>query len=1015
MRPIHGLLALAAVVLVLIGGLLWFTNDGAKAPPADAATRAPAASAGASEQRPDVDLAAAPDSANDRSVPAAPIASDRAATPAAGDGTAQRVTGRVVDEGGKPVADAIVYAAAGGGFDDLTLDEVDPAEAFWFQRVEARTDSSGRFTVDPKIQARVRLAVRAPGFAPLDVERTISAAKPEVGDLVVQQGVVLEGRVIDHLGRPVANAELRRRRPSAGPMAFFAGRGGAVAAKSDAQGSFRVDTLPAGPWNLRVTSEVAPDKDETGETTRKGEVVRGLVIQLEEGAEISGRVTGIPASEAGKLRVAASPRGSEFGGDFGGNPMGPGMRSAAIAADGTFLLQGCKKDGKYRLSARQASQGLGGMLRSPTRSPAVDAAAGDRGVQLAYRAETAITFQVVDAANGEPVTSMSVAAGSRFAAPLTDDKNRAVREFPGGRVRYGGLRLGGMGGPMIRSAPSGSANTVTLRVEAAGFAPYEQKDVQVQEGVDNDLGVIRLERTSLVKVRVTAAATGKPIAGARVSLEEQNPEQQPFGRAMTIRAGGSADDDELSFGGGDAHRGRTDAEGIARVSSMPGKSARIVVRHKDYAETKTDAIELPKNADVERDIALAAGGTVVVRIVDARGAPVTNEQIEHRAPGDDEGAPMFFGPEGALASDAEGRATVPHLAPGLHRFRLASGANGVRMFGGGGARVAMSRRIEGGGDGPAEAPWTEVAVTEGGTHEVVLTAPERARVVGRVREGGRALAGAEVRLRSKDGDDMPFFNDGPKAESDGTGEYAIENVAVGEYVLTVTHPSRVMNHEVDLRVGAGETRENVDLPLSILEGRVTDEEKRGVAGLRVRAERQSGNDGVRREFVFAVDSGDGPVSFGGGGGGTVTTDSDGRYKLRGVLADTDLTVVATGQGVQRTTSDVVRVAPDSTRSNVDLVVKQGASLEVTCRRPDGSPATPCEVRAELQTEGDPDSKFEITRGDGKARFQGLQPGRWRVTARDLGGLEDRDRPTAEQTVEIAVGPAKQITLEVRGS
>jgi len=224
-----------------------------------------------------------------------------------------------------------------------------------------------------------------------------------------------------------------------------------------------------------------------------------------------------------------------------------------------------------------------------------------------------------------------------------------------------------------------------------------------------------------------------------------------------------------------------------------------------------------------------------------------------------------------------------------------------------------------------------------------------------------------------------------------------------------------MTHDVEVRIGSGETRENVDLPLSVLEGRVVDEEKRGVAGLRVRAERQSGNDGVRREFVFAVDSGDGPVSFGGGGGGQVTTDSEGRYKLRGVLADTDLVVVASGQGVQRTQSEAVRVAPDATRSNVDLVVQKGASLEVTCRRPDGSAATPCEVRAELQTEGDPDSKFEITRGDGKARFQGLKPGRWRVTARDLGGPDDRERPQVEQTVELAVGPTQQIALEVRGS
>jgi len=1006
MRPIHGLLALAAVAFLLLGGLLFWTNtDPAGTPDVDG--RRPVT--GSSEKPPMEDLAAVPKDERDRTaqVGTEGSAPGRAETPT-GEGKAQRVSGRVVDEAGKGVANAVVYAAAGGGFDELALDEVDPAEMFWFQRTETKTDSAGRFALDPKINAKVRLAVRAGGFAPLDVERTISETRPDVGDLVVQAGVVVEGRVIDHLGRPVQGAELRRRRPSSGPMAFFVGRGGAVAAKSDAQGNFRVDTIPVGTWNLRVTSEIAPDKDESGETSRAGEVVRGIQIQLEEGFEIAGLVTGVPPSDAGKLRIAALPRGSDFGGDFGPS-MGGAQRLAPIAADGSFVVKGCKKEAKYRVSARLASQGFGGMLRSPTRSATVDATAGDRGLEIAYRAETALTFQVVEAASGAPITTMTVSAGGRMAAPLTDDKNRTIREFPGGRVRYGGLRLGG-GGPMSR----GSANdALTVRVESPGYAPWERKDVRVTEGSDNDLGIVRLEKTSIVKVRVTAAGSGAPVVGARVSVEaEEKGDGRMGGRSFSIRAGGADDEDALDFGGGAAHKGRTGEDGIARVSSIPGSKARIVVSHRDFAAFRSEILDLPTGSDVERDVVVTAGGTIVVKVVDATGNPVRDEQLEHKKPDDEEDAPMFFGPNGPLATDAEGRTTLTKQTPGVHAFRLQV-SGGPRMFGGGGMRMSMARSVNG-GDLTPEEPWTEVTVTEGGTHELVLQAPERARVVGRIKEGGRALAGATVRLRAKDGDGMPFFDDGAKAETDGSGEYALENVSVGEYVMSVTHPSRAMAHEAELRVGSGETRENVDLPLSILEGRVTNEEGKGVAGLRIRAEKQSGGDGVVREFMFAMDSGDGPVSFGGGGGGQVTTDSDGRYKLRGVLAETDLAVVATGQGIQRQQSEIVRVPVDSTRSGVDLVVSQGAGLEVTCRRADGSPATPCEVRAEFQGEGDADTKFEITRGDGKARFQGLKPGSWRITARDLGtGPDERERAPTEQTVELEVGPTKTITMEVR--
>jgi len=1006
MRPIHGLLALAVVALLLLGGLLfWTSTEPGPATDLDGGGRPLAES---TQKPPMEDLAAVAKDARDRTaeVGAPGVAPGRAETPT-GEGKAQRVTGRVVDEAGKGVANATVYAAAGGGMDEIALDEADPAEMFWFQRVETKTDSSGRFALDPKINAKVRLAVRAGGFAPLDVERTISETRPDVGDLVVQSGVIVEGRVLDHLGRPVQGAEVRRRRPSSGPMAFFMGRGGAVAAKTDAQGNFRVDTLPVGTWNLRVTSEIAPDKDEAGETSRAGEVVRGIQIQLEEGFEIAGLLTGVPATDAGKLRMAAVPRGSDFGGDFG-PPMGGAQRLAPIAADGSFVLRGCKKDAKYRVSARLVSQGLGGMLRSPTRSATVDATAGDRGLEIPYRAETALTFQVVDGGTGAPITTLSVSAGARWPAPLTDDKNRAVHEFPGGKVRYGGLRLGG--GPMGRG---GANEALTVRVEAAGYAPWERKDVRVTEGIDNDLGVVRLEKTSLVKVRVTAAGSGAPVVGARVSVEAEEKGDGPMGgRTFSIRAGGGDDEDALDFGGGAAHRGRTDADGIARVSSIPGAKARISVSHRDYADFRSDVLDLPSGSDLERDVVLTAGGTIVVKVVDASGNPVRDEPLEHRKPDDDAETPMFFGPNGPLATDAEGRTTLTKQTPGLHAFRL-QGTGGPRMFGGGGMRMAMARSVDGGAVTPEE-PWTEVSVTEGGTHEVVLQAPERARVVGRVKEGGRALSGATVRLRAKDGDDMPFFDEGTKAETDGAGEYVLENVTVGEYVFSVTHPSRAMAHEIELRVGSGETRENVDLPLSILEGRVTNEEGKGVAGLRIRAEKQSSGDGVVREFMFAMDAGDGPVSFGGGGGGQVTTDADGRYKLRGVSAETDLAVVATGQGIQRQQSEVVRVPVDATRSGVDLVVSQGASLEVSCRRPDGSPATPCEVRAEFQGEGDSDSKFEITRGDGKARFQGLKPGSWRITARDLGTRPDeRERAPAEQTVELKIGPTKTITMEVR--
>ncbi len=998
MRPIHALVLVAVLALGLLAALFLWTGKGGPSQGLDALDRRSPAEMPKGEP---ADLAAVPGGgAPEREVPAAVPGDPARASTAPADAATRRVSGRVVDESGVPVRGATVYAAAGGGMDELALDEVDPAEAFWFQRVETRTDAQGRFALDPRLSNQVRLAVRAAGFAPFDAERAISASSGDVGDLVVQRGVVLEGRVIDHVGRPVAGAELRRRRAGASPFLMFAGGGGALVARTDAAGNFKVDQLAAGPWMLRVTSDAHPDKDETGEAPRAGDVVRGLTFQLEEGFEIAGHVSGLPQPPPKGLRVVGMPRGAgDSGGDFAPPFLG-GQRSAELAANGTFVLRGCRKDARYRLNLRE---GTGLSFRSPTRSASVEAAAGERGIELVYRAETGLVFQAVDQRTGAPVTDMSVSAGGNWAMPLVDEKNHPVRNFPEGRVRYGGLRL----------APGGDARA-TLRIEAAGYATYERKDLQLVEGQDNDLGVIRLERTSVVRVLVTRGSDGAPVVGARVALDEVRGESGGE-RVMAFSVGvGAGHDEEITFGGpGQAQRGRTDVEGRVTLSSLPGKRARITVNHKEFAPWRGEPFDLPVGADLDREVRLSAGGHVEVTVVDPAGKPVAGEAVEHRAPGEEHTA-MMFGPGADKVSDADGKLVLRNVAAGVHGFRLRS-RGGPTFFGGGGGALRVSRSIRGNGDAPAEEPWVEVTVGEGATAQVRLQAPERASVIGRVREGGRALAGATVRLKEKGGMDLPFFNEGPKADTDANGEYRLESVALGEYELVVTHAGRAMPHTAALTLRSGENRADVELSLSIVEGRISDAEGQPLAGIRVRAERAQG-DGVVREFRFAMDTGDGAISFGSSPASVVTSGEDGRYSLRGVQPDVEFSVVATGPDVQRGASEPLRVAVDQTKRNVDLVLQRGCALEVLCKRPGGAAATPCEVRAELQDDEGGDTKVEITNGQGRARFQGLKPGRWRVTARNLETSPgERSGPQVEETVDLAVGPQKQATLVVPGT
>src|SRR5439155_14266413 len=143
---------------------------------------------------------------------------------------------------------------------------------------------------------------------------------------------------------------------------------------------------------------------------------------------------------------------------------------------------------------------------------------------------------------------------------------------------------------------------------------------------------------------------------------------------------------------------------------------------------------------------------------------------------------------------------------------------------------------------------------------------------------------------------MPFMDDGVKGETNAKGEYTIEKVRTGDYRVVVTHPSRAMSWEGEARVGNGTNRSNFELPLAIVEGRVTGEDKKPIAGVRVHAERDASGDEPKRSMSFSIvmDAGDGPSAFfgGSGGGGSVVTDAEGRYRLRGVTPDVELTVIA---------------------------------------------------------------------------------------------------------------------------
>lgn len=864
-------------------------SGAASADPIDEPAARPTPAAAAPAERTEIETAAAP-----REV----------ASPAAAASQAE-LTGVVLNAAGAPVAGAAVQVVPAGSFEFALPLEVLDERMPGARRREVNTDAEGRFRYPGVTSGRQRVSVRAAKFAPFETSQVVvpAGASHDMGAITLEAGGVLTGRVVDQRGAGVAGAQVRRvLEAEPGALVFFDAGGLAPSvelAQTDASGSFRVDTLPVGAFKLRTWHEEHPDQLTEVEVELPGQVVAPVTIVLDDGAAISGRVVGAPAALLGELTVRAAPKRSGGGGfdldfDFdlssGATPQGGEARSVKLSPDGAFQVRGLRRDKDYVLSLKRSQRSEGELFGSQL-SARVEARSGTSGVELAYRPESSVVFQVIDARTRQPIEALDVKAGIEFPVPIEPRAGTERGQYPDGRVRAGNLR------------PRSPNDRLTLSVEAVGYQTWSREDIALVEGGELDLGVVELVPTPIVRVTVLDDATGQPVRGARVSLSKV---REPaaggsfsISRSISVNAGDDdgPDLDEIDFDGDQARSARTDENGQVRLTSFDGERCELRVSHKDFAPQRSAPFVCSASGD-EQTLRLRKGGTALVTLLDAAGAPLAGGTVERRDSGAGRGDGLGFG-VGANASavtDANGVARFERLASGLHEFRPAKSQKGAIT---GGAVMVFAS-----GDDQEEG-WVELELREGESSTLTLQAPLEVAVRGRVREAGQALSGANLTLEKKPAAGAPRmpalpFGDGPRARTDARGEYELTGVTPGEYTLSVSHPTRAMPTEIALRVGERDVQQDVELSLAIIEGRVVDAAGEPVSGARVWAEREeSGAQSTQRvRVVFASDSGGMGMIGGDGASPDVFSDSDGRFSLRGVLTETKLVVRSESKGLQ---------------------------------------------------------------------------------------------------------------------
>jgi protocatechuate 3,4-dioxygenase beta subunit len=841
-------------------------------------------------------------------------------------------------------------------------------------------DEGGRFVVEGA-GGKARLEVTFPGYVSLEREvRLETGATLDFGDISMVEGGQLIGRVVDRDGRGVAGARIQALQDSSIEDLILGWGGWSEGVETDPQGHFTITDQAVGSYEYRVSHEAFVGAKFDGELSRAGMKVEGILVTLERGGAVQGRVTGLPGwSEKASWRVSATRSGQGFLTLGSGN--GLGAREAELEPDGSFRLTGLDPGVAYGVEL----EGFGGGILPGQfqRSNRVTVRAGDRGVQIPYSEGASVEMRLVDE-EGEPVHFAEVLAGFDWASPeIPEDE-----ELAGGVAR------------VERLFPKEGGQVLQVEVKARGKAPWKG-EVRVQPDERVDLGVVRLLSRASLRVTVLTAE-GDPLPGAKVRAAEHLPSAVNGSRTISRRVSMSMS----SEGPGDlsmpvdlsrpAPSAETDDEGVCVLAVEEGSTVDVTVSHADHPQARTGPVTVSSSGSVtEHLVRLAAPGWVAVTVVDGTGRALPDVIVEYRQDGGRRSKKRE-----PARTGADGSVTLGAFAAGPARFKV-----GDEPADGG--RISLDFDGPGLGLGDGEG-WTEAKVVEGAVTELTLVAPNRVVVTGVVTENGQPLAGARVVLASPEGSgpELGFLglgSSGPSTETDGRGEFRFDSVTEGEYELRISHPTRVMDDRFDVEVEAIDTRFEADLKVALIEGRVLDATGQPVVGARVSARRPSA--GGQRSI--------GIVMMGSSAGGAqvissdedlaepVLTDREGRYSLRGVSGDTELVVKAQSDEEGTVETEPIVVETGTITQGVDLRFAEAGTVTVLVE----GAAEGTMVMGRSPGGETPQLKPVV---EGRAVFSGLAPGRHRFQL--VGAPSEGAVDTQSQSVEVEAGEEHEVRL-----
>jgi hypothetical protein len=893
-----------------------------------------------------------------------------------------RLTGRILNERSKPVADALItvsWAQRGMMMQMGTRPADQPVET-------VRTDQAGRFALGMTEAGTRQVLIQADGYQQRTESAYLGGSRDfDFGDLVVKSGFGIQGKVLSVAGAPlegVSVALLPNRQPGVMSMSFGV-RPGVEVAITDEEGNFAVSCLPLGPYELKFT------RDDLLSATSSGVLRRGVTdvldIRQEFGAVLRGTLApgDVPLNQLEVMawyQEAQAPGMNFMGGDMVGPSPFDARSVGQLEEDGSFVVRGLPLDGDVQLGVFEVDQ------RNLPLGPVEEVPSDAQDVALTLFPSFDLTMTVVSVGDGKGISSFGIWAGFERLKPLEDEPGQVLRHHPGGRVTYTGLRI---------NRPEGR---LRVTIDAPGFASYSRTDLLPPSSGVLDLGEVRLIRAAGLRVRVVDDGTGGFLEGVKVSAYVAPPRQElpGFAGGAQMMIGG-----DMPFSGrGVKLTARTNGQGEVQFSGAAGEMYQVLIDHPGYAGL-SQAL-LVTDADVLHEARLVRPCAVDVTLLDVSGQPKNGGRVEHKMKG--QGMNFELAMEGPRRTDSMGRILYSDLKAGTHQFRAveAESATGMVM-------VMMSMNED-----QAKEPWTEVTVIPGETRSVTLRENPKSVIRGRVFLDGEPLAQCKVTFQA-DGEKRFFPGEGgPGDLTDGDGSFEIIGLSPGAGRLTFSHAELVMRHEQEHLCTAGEQEVDVDLVLTKVTGRVTGSDGRGLGGIQVSVS-MGGKQGKGMRAIVMVggSTGGGSTSVTPfGAPSPVVTQEDGTYVLPGVRAGVELTIEATGEVMMPGTVQLEALEPGQLKQGVDLVLTSGADLVVTRTPGDGEQF----LRVNLKWAGPvpdsgPVSDEEEFMAEGSCKLTGLTPGSWVISLTEAFGGPDSPPLIEPRPVQLLAGEENQVNLD----